>query len=165
MDIEKLRHLHQLKEEGVLSEEEFQQQKQKLLDQSNTPNPEFKAATAPVASGSLDQQQYAMFIHFSLLLGLVLPMIGLILPLVLWLTKKDNSYIDQHGRTVANWLISYIIYAFVSFLLVFLIIGVPMLIALAVCHVVFAILGGIKAKDGELWQYPLSIKFFKTEVI
>lgn len=105
-----------------------------------------------------------MFIHLSLLLGLVFPIVGLIVPLVLWLSKKDNHYIDQHGRTVANWLISYSIYAFVSFLLAFVLIGVPMLIALAVCHVIFAILGGLKAKDGVLWHYPLSIKFFKASL-
>lgn len=39
MDIDKLRHLHQLKEEGVLSEEEFQQQKQRLLDEPSATNP------------------------------------------------------------------------------------------------------------------------------
>lgn len=162
MDIEKLRHLHQLKEEGVLSEEEFQQQKQKLLDDSSPPNSNSNVTAGAVASGSLDQQQYAMFIHLSLLLGLLFPFVGLIVPLLLWLTKKENSYIDQHGRVVANWLISYSIYAFASFLLMFLFIGIPMLVALAICHVVFAVLGGIKAKDGELWNYPMSIKFFKT---
>ncbi|MGA2060305.1 MAG: DUF4870 domain-containing protein [Thermoguttaceae bacterium] len=30
----------------------------------------------------------------------------------------------------------------------------------ALC-IIFPIVGGIKAKNGELWKYPLSIQFFK----
>ena len=30
----------------------------------------------------------------------------------------------------------------------------------ALC-IIFPIIGGIKANNGELWKYPLSIQFFK----
>ncbi|RUO39887.1 hypothetical protein CWE15_09045 [Aliidiomarina taiwanensis] len=162
MDVDKLRNLHQLKEEGLLSEEEFQLEKEKLL---NKPEPKPEQSMPEVVAGvGTNQQQYSMLMHLSLLIGLVLPIVGLIVPLILWLTKKDNNYIDQNGRIIVNWLISYAIYAFVSMLLILIIIGAPMLVALAVCHVVFAIMGALKAKDGILWHYPLSIKFFKVEL-
>jgi uncharacterized Tic20 family protein len=32
---------------------------------------------------------------------------------------------------------------------------------LVIANLVFAIVAAIKANDGELWVYPLSIKFFK----
>jgi hypothetical protein len=37
----------------------------------------------------------------------------------------------------------------------------PGQIALVVCAIVFPIVGGIKANNGEVWRYPLSIAFFK----
>ena len=37
------------------------------------------------------EKQYAMFIHLSQLAGSIVVGLGWILPLVLWLTKKDSS--------------------------------------------------------------------------
>ncbi|EGN75507.1 hypothetical protein A28LD_1120 [Idiomarina sp. A28L] len=156
MDTEKLRSLHKLKEEGVLSEDEFQAEKHKLLNEPST------RATSQALTTDEDRRQYAMFIHLSLLLGLAFPWIGLIIPIVLWLVRREDEYIDKHGRVVANWLISSIIYSIVGFILLVVIIGFGVLLALAVCHIIFAIVGAIKAKDGELWHYPLSIKFFRV---
>jgi uncharacterized protein len=39
-------------------------------------------------------------------------------------------------------------------------IGLPMLLTLIVVAIVFPIIGAIKANDGEVWKYPLSIPFF-----
>lgn len=161
MDTEKLRNLHKLKEEGILSEEEFQEQKRKLLEEQ-------ASATAPPASHSAqpmaveERQQYTMFIHLSLLIGLVFPWVGLVVPIVLWLIKKEDPVIDEHGRVVANWLISSFIYSIVGIILTVVLIGIPILLAVVICHFIFAIIGGVKAKSGELWHYPLSIKFFKV---
>lgn len=45
------------------------------------------------------EKQYAMFIHLSQLAGSIVVGLGWILPLVLWLTKKDSSeYIDANGK-------------------------------------------------------------------
>ena len=53
------------------------------------------------------EKQYAMFIHISQFAGVIIPGLGWILPLVLWLTKKDtSSYIDANGKIVMNWIIS-----------------------------------------------------------
>ena len=69
--------------------------------------------------------------------------------------------IDAHGKVVAKWIISEILYGIVCFILLFVLIGLPLLIALGVVAVVFPIIGGVKASGGELWRYPLSIPFFK----
>ena len=58
-------------------------------------------------------------------------------------------------------MISVILYAFACILLMFVLIGIPLLIALAIVAVVFPIIGGIKANDGKLWPYPMSIRFLK----
>ena len=106
------------------------------------------------------EKQYAMFIHISQFAGVISPGLGWILPLVLWLTKKDtSSYIDANGKIVMNWIISCFLYAIGATILTFILIGIPLLIALGICSLIFTIIGAIRANDGILWPYPLSIKF------
>ena len=77
------------------------------------------------------EKQYAMFIHISQFAGVIIPGLGWILPLVLWLTKKDtSSYIDANGKIVMNWIISCFLYAIGATILTFILIGIPLLIAL-----------------------------------
>lgn len=60
-----------------------------------------------------------------------------------------------------NWLISSGIYALVGLILFFYIVGFFLLLALAICGVVFPIIAGIKANNGEVWKYPLAIPFLR----
>ena len=57
-------------------------------------------------------------------------------------------------------MISAAVYSFVSFLLVFVAVGIPLLAALGIITIVFPVIGGIKANSGEFWPYPLSLKIF-----
>lgn len=68
---------------------------------------------------------------------------------------------DVHGKIVVNWLISAIIYSAVCLLLTFLLIGIPLLFILAGLCIVFPVIGGIKANNGEVWNYPLTIQILK----
>lgn len=124
---------------------------------------------------------YCMLIHLSQLLAFVLPLLGFIVPIVLWAIKKDDDpSIDRHGRIVINWIISVFIY---TVLIVTLVLGVAFCVVLStksvalmttivvpgimvssfftVILIVFPIIGGIKANDGIEWKYPMSIQFFK----
>ena len=112
--------------------------------------------------GKLQPKQWAMFVHFSVLAGFVVPFVGLILPIILWQIKKDEiPEIDVHGKIVVNWLISAIIYSAVGLLLTFVLIGIPLLFILAGLCIVFPVIGGIKANNGEVWNYPLTIQILK----
>ncbi len=62
---------------------------------------------------------------------------------------------------MVNWIISEVIYFLVSFILCFIFVGFLLLFALAIVAVIFPIIGGIKANDGEVWKYPLAIPFLK----
>jgi uncharacterized Tic20 family protein len=115
----------------------------------------------PTSTTDQSTRQWATFIHLSLLAGVLVPGAGFILPIVLWQVKKDElPGIDAHGKVVANWLVSALIYGIVSSLLMFVLIGFPLLGILALLTLAFPIIGGIKANEGVLWPYPLSIKFF-----
>jgi uncharacterized protein len=110
----------------------------------------------------MTDRQWAMFLHFSILLGFFVPIAGLIAPIVIWQLKKvEFPEIDAHGKVVVNWIISVIIYGCVCLVLTLILIGKLLLFILFALCVVFPIIGGIKANNGEIWKYPLSIEFVK----
>ena len=104
---------------------------------------------------------WSTLLHLSLLAGLIIPLGGLIVPIVIYILKKDElPGLEPHWHVVINWIISAVIYAAISFILMIIVIGVFLLWALALLGLVFPIIGAIKANDGEVWKYPLSIEFF-----
>lgn len=109
-----------------------------------------------------DQRQMGMFLHLSsLAFALVFP-IGIVLPIVLWQTQKEKMpALDEHGKMVTNWMISATIYGIVSFILMFVLVGFLTGAAVWLMAIIFPIIGGIKANNGEFWDYPLTIKFLK----
>lgn len=116
----------------------------------------------PMYLQTAEQRQTGMFLHLSQLLNFIIPLGGIVAPILIWQIKKDEMpVLDAHGKMVANWMISCLIYGVVSFILTFVLIGILGFIALAIMGVVFPIIGGIKANNGELWEYPLTIKFLK----
>lgn len=125
---------------------------------------DFDTTNSPQPASDIDKQtrQWAMFLHLSQLLNCLLPIAGIIAPIVIWQIKKDElPGIDAHGKMVVNWMISAVIYSLIFFLLIVLLIGIPLLLALGIASVAFPIIGGIKANNGELWKYPLSLNFLK----
>jgi uncharacterized protein len=107
-------------------------------------------------------RQWAMFLHLSQLAGYIIPLVGLIAPIIIWQTKKEEyPILDEHGKIVINWIISELIYGAICSVLLFVIIGFPMLMILGILAVVFPIIGGIKANNGELWRYPMTINIIK----
>jgi uncharacterized protein len=117
----------------------------------------------PTALQTAEERQTGLFLHLSQLVNIVLPPAGLIAPIVIWQIQKDKMpALDAHGKMVTNWIISSLIYWVIScVLLVVFLIGLIPMIGLAIAGIAFPIIGGIKANNGELWEYPLTIKFLK----
>jgi hypothetical protein len=152
-ELEKLQRLHQ---SGALSDEEYARAKDGLLGAPSSAG----TSQAVTSDATIEQetQQWAMLLHLSLLAGFLLPLAGLVLPILIWQMKKASlPGIDVHGKIVANWIITEIIYGVACLLLVFVVVGIPLMIALIVVSIVFPIIGGIKAGNGEVWKYPLSL--------
>ena len=125
--------------------------------------PAFAPASTPATtmpdletSTSSSDNSYLLLMHLSQLSSLVVPIVGLIIPIVMWQVKKDeNELIDRQGREITNWLIFWIIAFLVSTLLAFVIIGIPLLIVLPILAIVFPIIGAVKASNGEFYRYPM----------
>ena len=158
---EEIEKLGKLKADGLMSDEEFAQAKAKLMEKgAESPPP--MVDSSPARTTPVNVNQWSMFIHLSQLANFVVPLGGVVAPIVLWQIKKgESAIIDQHGKNVTNWLISCLIYAVGCLVLSIIVIGIFMGIALAIVSIVYAILGGIKANNGEVWKYPGTIQFLK----
>jgi len=150
--------LNELRKSGAISEEEYQKAKESQLAKDRPAGEKFKQAIDGISS---DDNKWGMIIHLSQFCGYIVPIAGLVVPIILWQIKKaDSEIIDQHGCIVVNWIITEIIFGFICGLLFFVLIGIPLLIALLAVGIVFPIVGAVKANNGEVWSYPCSIKFF-----
>lgn len=169
MLIDELERLQKLRDAGTLSEEEFQFAKQRLLHSTEASPQGFAPYAAPaLPSGrihGLEEKTWCMLMHLSQLM-IFAGGIGVAAPIVMWAISKDDSRsANRHGVVIINWYISALIYGVVSGLLCFIIIGFPMVLALAGLTVIFPIIGAMKANEGTLWNYPLSIKFFDPDAV
>lgn len=110
----------------------------------------------------INDKQWAMLCHISSLAGYIIPLGNVIAPYIIWHLKKDQSpTINEHGKESVNFQISITIYVLVSLVLIVLLIGIPLLVAIGIFQVIMIIIATIKADNGELYHYPLTIRFIK----
>jgi uncharacterized Tic20 family protein len=131
--------------------------------QSTGEDQQVPASPAPSAGDDRETNMWAMFIHFSILYGWAVPLAGLIVPIILWQIKKDDlPGTVPHSYVVLNWIVTSLVYSLICFILTFIFIGVLGFIALGIATIIFSVVGGVKANNGELWEYPGTIvKVFK----
>lgn len=132
------------------------------IDPGTQPGGEPTSATPP-PERDRETNQWAMFIHFSILAAWVVPVAGLVVPILLWQIKKDElPGIVPHAHVVLNWIVTSMIYAAICIILIVVVIGIFGLVALGLVTIIYAIIGGLKANEGEVWEYPGTIvKVFK----
>ena len=115
----------------------------------------------PVSVTAPNTRTWIVLCHASALLGLFFHFLGHIFgPLIVWLLKRgENAEIDAHGKESLNFQLSMLIYDAIAVILCFILIGIPILILLWILNTVFVIVASIKASEGQLYRYPLTIRF------
>jgi uncharacterized Tic20 family protein len=108
-----------------------------------------------------EDKQLLVITHLSQLLDFVTGIGGFIVPLVLWLTKKDEILgMDEHGKAILNFRISMFMYLLLCIPLILLFgLGILGLIAIAFCYLLYPIINAIKVSNNQEPYYPLSIRF------
>ena len=126
----------------------------------------------PSSDTERQTRQLAVILHSSHFLGWIVPVAGWAVPIAIWVLKKDElPEIAAHGKVVVNWLITQFLASLVLGVLAvvffMLIVTWPLFLlvtlagsALWVCGAIFAVVGAIRANEGEVWSYPGSIPFF-----
>jgi uncharacterized Tic20 family protein len=125
-----------------------------------------------------EERNSAMFTHLASFGSLIVPFGNIIGPLIVWLIKKDQSeFVDENGKESLNFQITYtlIILALLGLGAFFAITsgindnegGIAVSIVLAVIllafvwltGLIFVIVAAVKANNGEVYHYPVSIRF------
>ena len=105
-------------------------------------------------------RSWLVLLHLSQFCGYMVPLAGFVAPVIIWLVMKDSDdEYDRHGRAVVNWIISSVIWWVVTVLLCLAIVGFPLAFVLGALCVIFPIVGAVKASQGVLWKYPMTIPF------
>jgi len=108
------------------------------------------------------ERTWGMLCHLSIFAGHFIPFGNIIAPLVIWLIKREESaFIDYHGKESLNFQITLVIYFLIAGVLAFVLIGLPILIALWIFSLVIVIIAGLKANEGQYYRYPITIRFIK----
>jgi uncharacterized Tic20 family protein len=142
-DLEKLK---KLLDEGAITQDEYEREKARLLSVHNSVH----HAGWDVG---IDEKSFVALMHASQFLS------SFIAPLVIWLMLKGKSrLVDEAGKRILNFELSYLIYCLGLCLTC---VGSLLVPVVAILMTVFIIIAIIKAINGEVWTYPLSIPFLK----
>ena len=128
-------------------------------------NPAPAPVPPPTAPDSPEARRWITILHLSALAGFVFVGVGQVLgPLIVWLLKKnDVPGLDEAGKEVLNFQISWTLWWFLSWGFVAigwcLVFPLAAPIVLLVAWVVFGANGAIKASNGAPGGFPLTIRF------
>ena len=111
----------------------------------------------------IENRQLLVLTHLSQLLDLVTGVGGFIVPLVIWLTKKDDVIdMDLHGKAILNFRISMFIYILICVPAILLFgLGILGFIVIGIFYLIFPIINALRASNNQPPNYPLSIQFLK----
>jgi uncharacterized Tic20 family protein len=137
--------------------------KKKIEKPSNTTISEPVQPITGMPETSTNQEKtWATLCHLGALSIYFFPFAHIIVPLVLWLIKKDEMpLVDDQGKESLNFQISMTLYYILSTILIIALIGVVLLIGLSIFNLIVVIIASVKANKGEKYRYPLCIRFIK----
>ena len=106
---------------------------------------------------------YAMWNHLSGLLSLTeIPLIGVLVTYIVWRVRRDESeFLDDHGREAFNFQVSLALYALMLVILLIPTFGLASIgfLGLLILKLIGIIRGAIVASRGEIYRYPMCIRF------
>jgi uncharacterized Tic20 family protein len=80
-----------------------------------------------------------------------------LVPIIVMLIS-DSPFVKQQAKESLNFQISIIIWGVISFAACFIVIGIPMLFAVALAAIILPILAAIRVSDGQAYRYPLTMR-------
>ena len=112
-------------------------------------------------------RRWASACHLSAVVLFFVPMAPILIPAIIWYLKRDEHfYIDEQGRESVNFQLSMTLYVLITAVVLhvlkwiflgYLFLWVPTLIYIA--QIMLALVGALRAYDGEKFRYPFSIPF------
>ena len=118
----------------------------------------------PPGQGPLPAEQERLWAMLAHLLSFVAAylFLGFVAPLtVLLVFGPRSAYVRAHAVESLNFNLTWLLYAIIGVVLAFLLIGIPILIALGIAYLVLVIIASVRANNGEFFRYPLTIRFIR----
>lgn len=105
-----------------------------------------------------EERGLAALTHLSGLSGYVIPFGGVLVPIIIWMVKKDSPIVSAVARqAILLNVIVFVLLGF-SFVLWLTVVLIPLMIlvacALAVTAIALPIVGAVKANQGVYYRYP-----------
>ena len=101
----------------------------------------------------------AMLTHLSGLAGYIIPLGGILVPIVIWIVKKDDRVIASIAKQAILLNIAVFVLGCALALLILTVILIPVVFLgwalLGLIAVILPIVGAVKALDGEYYTYPV----------
>jgi len=112
------------------------------------------------SSENKDERTWAMACHLASLAGYCIPFGNVVGPLIVWMMKRDElPMVADQGKEAMNFQITVSIAYLLCIPLMFVLIGFFMLAALGVYSLILTVIAAVKANEGQLYRYPLTIRF------
>lgn len=130
-------------------------------EDSESPDPGEAVAIGQGDLSESDDKTFGMLVH---LLGGMTLLVG---PMIIWMTKKEESpFVDDQGKESVNWQIGVLI-VIVGLAVIFQ--TIPFTVCLApvlypivgVGNLIVCILACVEASKGKLYRYPYSLRIIK----
>ena len=118
----------------------------------------------PPGQGPLPAEQERLWAMLAHLLSFVAAYIalGFIAPLVVLLVFGPRSaYVRAQAVESLNFNLSWLLYAVIGGILLIVAVGLLILIALGIAYVFLVIIASVRANNGELFRYPLTLRFIR----
>ena len=101
----------------------------------------------------------AMLTHLSGLAGYIIPLGGILVPIIIWFVKKDHRVIAAIARQAILLNVAVFVCGLALALLILTVILIPVTFlgwaVLGLIAVILPIIGAVKASDGEYYTYPV----------
>lgn len=112
------------------------------------------------ATSTSSVRTWCVLSHALALIGFFVPWAGHVIgPLVVWLAKRgDSPEIEAHARESLNFQLSMLIYNLIAAVLCLVLIGFVILGILHILNIILVIVASIRASEGKLYRYPLTIR-------
>lgn len=136
------------------------------MEQESSPPPQENtpAEAAPQETSSSSGEVSKDARTMALLCHLLGVFTSILVPLILWLVKKDeDEFIDDQGKEALNFQITIII-AWVAAIIISIVtfgIGVILFPLLGLYVMIFGIIAALKSNEGVRYRYPATIRLIK----
>ena len=126
------------------------------IPQPGLSGPPPTSAPAPMTPQS--EHNWAMAAHLSSFAAAYVAL-GFLGPLVVLLMAGNRSpFVRRHAVEALNFNLSWLLYIVVAGVLVWLLVGIPLIIVLGLAYLVLVVLAAIEASNGREFRYPLTFR-------